>query len=78
MLFVTNLIRNIIHKHPILKKSAYLIIGLIGLILVLEASLDVHITELVKFLVIAAILISSYIFSHHRSKKVIGNIELIP
>jgi len=69
MLFVTQMISGIIHKHPILKKAAYLIVGMIGLILLLESTLNIHVSELTKFLVVFSILVSSYVYSHRQHKK---------
>lgn len=69
MLFVTQLVSGIVHKHPILKKAAYIIVGLIGVVLILESVFDVHIGELAKFLVIMSVLVTAYIYSHKKNKK---------
>ena len=69
MLFVTTLVSAIIHKHPPLKKAAYVIVGLIGFVLLLETLLDLHITEFTKFAVIMSVLFTAYVFSHRQNKK---------
>lgn len=69
MLFVTTLVSAIIHKHPPLKKAAYVIVGLIGVVLLLETIVGVHIGEIVKFAVIMSVLFTAYIFSHRQNKK---------
>lgn len=69
MLFVTTLVSGIIHKHPPLKKAAYIIVGLIGIVLLFETVLGTHISELIKFAVIISVLATAYIFSHRRNKK---------
>lgn len=69
MLFVTTLVSAIIHKHPPLKKAAYVIVGLIGAVLLLETIVGVHVGEIVKFAVIMSVLFTAYIFSHRQNKK---------
>lgn len=69
MLFVTTLVSKVIHKHPPLKKAAYIIVGLIGVVLLLETVIGVHIGEIVKFAVIMSVLFTAYIFSHRQNKK---------
>jgi YkoY family integral membrane protein len=69
MLFVTGLVSGVIHKHPPLKKAAYVIVGLIGVVLLFETLLGTHISELIKFAVIISVLATAYIFSHRQNKK---------
>jgi YkoY family integral membrane protein len=69
MLFVTGLVSGVIHKHPPLKKAAYVIVGLIGVVLLFETLLGTHISELIKFAVIISVLATAYIFSHKQNKK---------
>jgi YkoY family integral membrane protein len=69
MLFVTGLVSGVIHKHPPLKKAAYVIVGLIGVVLLFETLLGTHISELIKFVVIISVLATAYIFSHKQNKK---------
>lgn len=69
MLFVTTLVSKIIHKHPLLKKAAYVIVGLIGVVLLLETLLNFHITEMIKFIIIIAVLVTAYVFSYRNNKK---------
>lgn len=69
MLFVTQIISGFIHKHPIFKKAAYVIVGMIGTVILLENIFSVHIGELNKFIIIMSILITTYVISHRRNKK---------
>jgi YkoY family integral membrane protein len=69
MLFVTQLVSGIIHKHPPLKKAAYVIVGLIGIVLLFETALGTHISELIKFSVIMSVLATAYVFSHRNNKR---------
>lgn len=69
MLFVTSLVSGIIHKHPPLKKAAYVIVGLIGIVLLFETTLGTHISELIKFSIIMSVLATAYVFSHRSNKK---------
>jgi tellurite resistance protein TerC len=69
MLFVTQIISGFIHKHPIFKKAAYVIVGMIGLVILLENIFSVHIGELNKFIIIMSILVTTYVISHRRNKK---------
>lgn len=69
MLFVTGLVSGVIHKHPPLKKAAYIIVGLIGVVLLFETVLGTHISELIKFAIIISVLATAYIFSHKQNKK---------
>ncbi len=69
MLFVTTLVSGIIHKHPPLKKAAYIIVGLIGIVLLFETVLGTHIGELIKFSVIMSVLVTAYVFSHRNNKR---------
>jgi YkoY family integral membrane protein len=71
MLFVTTLISKIVHKHPSLKKAAYVIVGFIGVVLLLESVANVHITELTKFLIVMSILSTTYIYSYRKNKHLI-------
>ncbi len=72
MLFVTGLVSGIIHKHPPLKKAAYIIVGLIGVVLLFETLLGTHISELIKFSVIISVLITAFLFSHRNNKRKIN------
>lgn len=69
MLFVTQIISGFIHKHPIFKKAAYVIVGMIGIVILLENISSVHIGELNKFIIIMSILITTYVISHRRNKR---------
>jgi tellurite resistance protein TerC len=66
---VTGVLIGIIHKHPIFKKAAYVIVGMIGLVILLENIFSVHIGELNKFIIIMSILVTTYVISHRRNKK---------
>lgn len=69
MLFITGLVSNIIHKHPTLKKAAYIIVGLIGAVLLIETIIGTHISEIIKFSVIISVLVTAYILSYKNNKK---------
>lgn len=69
MLFITNLISGIIHKHPPLKKAAYVVVGVIGVILLLETVFNLHIGEVVKFIIIISIILTAYIVSYRNNKR---------
>ncbi len=68
MLFVTNLVSAIIHKHPPLKKAAYVVVGVIGAILLAETLLGLHIGEVSKFIIILSIILTAYIVSHRNNR----------
>jgi YkoY family integral membrane protein len=69
MLFITQIMSGIVHKHPPLKKAAYVIVGLIGFILILESVFDYHASELLKFVIIISVLSTAYIFSINLNKR---------
>ena len=69
MLFVTHIISRFIHKHPIFKKAAYVIVGMIGFVILLENIFSMHIGELNKFIIIMGILVTTYVISHRSNKK---------
>ncbi len=69
MLFVTQLVSGIVHRHPPLKKAAYVIVGLIGMVLILESFTSLHVGEVEKFIVIMSVLFTSYVYSHRKNKK---------
>lgn len=71
LFFVTELMSVIIHKHPILKKSAYVIVGMIGVMLLLENFVGIEIGEVEKFLMIVAVIVSS-LFIEHRNTPTPG------
>lgn len=68
MLFLSQIVSKIIHKNPHLKKAAYIIIGLIGWIIIYENIYHLHITEMVKFLLIIAVILGTYLHGKRKIK----------
>jgi YkoY family integral membrane protein len=69
MLFVTQLMSVLIHKFPTLERTAYLIVAFIGLAMLSEMYLALHIDEIHKFFVIFAMLVATIAFDMGRRTK---------
>lgn len=56
MLFITPILSRVIHKYKGMPQAAYVIVGLIGLALLVETMLHIHISEVIKFLCILGVI----------------------
>ena len=61
--FVAGLCIKLIEKFPILEHTAFLLIGYVGAVLVVELTAHIEVTALQKFICIALIIISTIIYS---------------
>lgn len=68
MLILTPIVSTYIDRFPALGKSAYVIVGLIGLALLLETLTPIHIHEVIKFLSILAIVVMA--ISYEKNSKI--------
>lgn len=68
MLFVTQIMSKLIHKFPTLERTAYVIVAFIGLAMLSEMYLALHIDEIHKFFVILTMLVATIAFDMGRKK----------
>lgn len=74
--FLAGICIKLIEKFPILEKTAFLLIGFVGVILVVEvgfemAHIEIHINSIHKFIGILSIVALSLLYSHNASVKAI-------
>lgn len=73
MLFITPILSRLIHKYKGMPQAAYAIVGLVGVALLVETYTHIHISELIKFLVVGVIVVFTVIYEHSMSVRRISN-----
>lgn len=73
MLFITPILSTLVHRYKGMASAAYVIVGLIGVTLLLETLLHLHISEMVKFMVIALIMVFTVTYEHSSRLRAIAN-----
>ncbi len=69
MRFVAGLFVKLMEKRPVLQSIAYVLVGYVGIQLLAEVLIGVHVSEYVKFLAIASIIGSGLIFDRSTTLK---------
>jgi YkoY family integral membrane protein len=64
MLFITPLLSKLIHAYKGMPQAAYVIVGLIGVMLCVETFTNVHIRESFKFMTIIGIVLFTILYEH--------------
>lgn len=64
MLFITPILSRLIHKYKGMPQAAYAIVGFVGIFLLVETLLHVHISELSKFMVVLSIALFTVWYEH--------------
>lgn len=70
MLFITPLLSKLIHKYKGMPAAAYAIVGFVGLALVVETLMHVHIDEIIKFAVVFGIAMFTIVYEHSKVLRV--------
>jgi YkoY family integral membrane protein len=70
MLFITPLLSRLIHVYKGMPQAAYAIVGFVGVALISETLLHVHISEVIKFSVVFGIAMFTILFEHSRTLRV--------
>ncbi len=73
MLFITPILSRLIHKYKGMPQAAYTIVGFVGLALLVETVLRVHISEVSKFAVVLSIALFTVWYEHSLHLRRISN-----
>jgi YkoY family integral membrane protein len=72
MLFITPILSRLIDKYKGMPSAAYVIVGFIGLALLLETLMHVHIGESKKFVIISSIVFFTVWYEHSRAVRTVS------
>lgn len=64
MLFITPILSRLIHKYKGMPQAAYAIVGIVGITLLLETIVQIHISELSKFMMVLFIALFTVWYEH--------------
>lgn len=73
MIFITPLLSSIVHRYRGMPQAAYTIVGIVGVLLIIETLMHIHIDEYKKFLAVISIVIFTIIYEHSVIVRVISN-----
>lgn len=73
MLFITPILSKLIEKYKGMPQAAYAIVGLIGVVLILETTTHLHISEIYKFAGVLAICLFTVWYEHSAHLRKVSN-----
>lgn len=73
MLFITPILSRLIHKYKGMPQAAYAIVGIVGVTLLLETVFHIHISELIKFMMVLSVALFTVLYEHSLSLRRISN-----
>ena len=73
MLFITPILSRLIHKYKGMPQAAYTIVGFVGLALLVETIMHIHISEVSKFVVVFAIASFTVWYEHSLQIRRLSN-----
>ncbi len=73
MLFITPILSTLVHKYKGMPQAAYSIVGIVGVSLLLETLLHIHIDEFRKFAVVVSIVLFTVVYEHFVIVRVLSN-----
>jgi YkoY family integral membrane protein len=73
MLFITPILSSIVHRYKGMPQAAYSIVGIVGISLLVETLLDVHVDEIKKFMVVVSIVLFTVLYEHFVIVRAVSN-----
>lgn len=77
MLFITPILSRLIHKYKGMPQAAYAIVGFVGVFLLIETYMHIHITEVAKFAVVLGIALFTVWYEHSLTLRKISDPVLV-
>lgn len=73
MLFITPILSKLIHKYKGMPQAAYAIVGFVGIFLLVETFMHIHIPEVAKFAAVLSIVLFTVWYEHSHMVRKISN-----